>query len=355
MRKTVFNIISIVIISGIVSDFAVGQSGYSGSSDPYYRPSSAGAMGNNSGYSAPQTQTVLPQNYATTPTATGNPTVPATPIPTNGFQPAGTPNYNSAAPVNPGQNPVATVPAAVPATVPAAPAMRPPVPVNAPFQLTPQQQQQVDRVLAFWENYTKGIKKFESEFDLYTYPAVSMGGEDVNSPAKVQTTSGFLKYEAPNKGIFRIDGPPKELHRCNGKSVFSYNFDKKEINEYKFNDEEGKELNKGPMAFLFGASAATLRDRYWIRLIAPPEGAPKGQIWMEAYPKYQEDLQDMTKAELIINVQPCQPVAFQRHSPNGDRQSYHLKNVKVNKFALFDREPFEPNERGWTIVLSSQQ
>ena len=228
--------------------------------------------------------------------------------------------------------------------------------VNAPFELNPQQQEQVNRVLAFWESYTSRIKKFEADFDLYSYPAVSVGGTDVNAPPKVEQTKGFLKYEAPNKGIFRIDGPPKELYRCNGKSVYTYNFDKKEINEYKYSDgnSSGQELKKGPMAFLFGASAATLRDRYWIRLLPLPPGAPQGQIWLEAYPKYQEDLQDMTKAELIINVKPCKPVAFQRYAPNGDRQSYALKNIKVNKFELFGGEPFEPNERGWTIVTSSQ-
>lgn len=227
---------------------------------------------------------------------------------------------------------------------------------NAPFELTPQQQDQVNQVLAFWESYTRGIKKFEADFDLYSYPAVSVGGSDVNSAPQSQHTTGFLKYESPNKGVFRIDGPPKELYRCNGKSVFTYNFDKKEINEYKYSDGSmnGQELKKGPMAFLFGASAATLRDRYWIRLLPLPPGAPQGQIWLEAYPKYQEDLQDMTKAELIINVRPCKPVAFQRYSPNGDRQSYALKNIKVNKFELFGGEPFEPNERGWTVILSSQ-
>ena len=227
---------------------------------------------------------------------------------------------------------------------------------NAPFELTPQQQEQVNRVLAFWEGYTQKIKKFEADFDLYSYPAVSVGGADVNSAPQAQHTTGFLKYEAPNKGVFRVDGPPKELYRCNGKSVYTYNFDKKEINEYKYSDGAmtGQELKKGPMAFLFGASAATLRDRYWIRLLPLPPGAPQGQIWLEAYPKYQEDLQDMTKAELIINAQPCKPVAFQRYAPNGDRQSYALKNIKVNKFELFGGEPFEPNERGWTVVTSSQ-
>ncbi len=238
------------------------------------------------------------------------------------------------------------------------PGGQPAVPLqsNAPFELTPQEQDNVNRVLAFWESYTRGIKKFEADFDLYSYPAVSVGGTDVNSPPKAQQTTGFLKYEAPNKGVFRIDGPPKELYRCNGKSVYTYNFDKKEINEYKYSDGSitGQELKKGPMAFLFGASAATLRDRYWIRLLPLPPGAPQGQIWLEAYPKYQEDLQDMTKAELIINVRPCKPVAFQRYSPNGDRQSYALKNIKVNKFELFGGEPFEPNERGWTVITSSQ-
>ena len=293
-----------------------------------------GALPANGSYSAPAPQqrpvTPNPQNGSYFPQQTGQPQSFGQPQPVGQPQQTGQPQ----------------------------PVGQPAVPLqsNAPFELTPQEQDNVNRVLAFWESYTRGIKKFEADFDLYSYPAVSVGGTDVNSPPKAQQTTGFLKYEAPNKGVFRIDGPPKELYRCNGKSVYTYNFDKKEINEYKYSDGSitGQELKKGPMAFLFGASAATLRDRYWIRILPLPPGAPQGQIWLEAYPKYQEDLQDMTKAELIINVRPCKPVAFQRYSPNGDRQSYALKNIKVNKFELFGGEPFEPNERGWTVITSSQ-
>ena len=300
----------------------------------YDNSGQGGALPANGGYSVPAT----PQR-------------PVAPAPQNG-------PYVPQQPIAPQPQPVVPQPQPVGQPQPLAPQ---PQPVgqpqsNAPFELSPQEQDNVNRVLAFWESYTRGIKKFEADFDLYSYPAVSVGGSDVNAPPQAQQTSGFLKYEAPNKGVFRIDGPPKELYRCNGKSIYTYNFDKKEINEYRYSDGSltGQELKKGPMAFLFGASAATLRDRYWIRILPLPPGAPQGQIWLEAYPKYQEDLQDMTKAELIINVRPCKPVAFQRYAPNGDRQSYALKNIKVNKIELFGGEPFEPNERGWTVVTSSQ-
>ncbi len=310
-----------------------------------------------------------PTGY-TQPTGYAQPTQSSQPVQPGSPAPAASPAYNPA-PVQPGlPAPPANYPGSYPANSnlapnpapasqpypnnePNQPGAQPPVVgpqrLNAPFQLSPQQQLQVDQVLTFWEKYTKGVKKFDPEFDLYTYPAVSIGGADVNSAPQSQKTTGFLKYESPNKGIYRVDGPPKELHRCNGKSLFSYNFDKMEINEYPFSDEESQELNKGPMAFLFGASASTLRDRYWIRLITPKE-APTGQIWLEAYPKTLEDRQDLVKAELIIQVKPVQPVAFQKYAPNGDRQVYHLKNVKINRFELFGREPFEPNERGFTLV-----
>ena len=341
----------------VINPASVGNNGVSG------RPRMDIPSVPNSGY--------VPPNQGVSRPGTGySPTVPQNPIspnPQNGTavpqQPVGQPQpYGQRQPVAQPQQPVVQPqpygqqpPVGQPQPVgPQPPVVQPQT--NAPFELNPQQQEQVNNVLNFWENYTKGIKKFEADFDLYSYPAVSVGGADVNSAPKAQQTTGFLKYEAPNKGIFRVDGPPKELYRCNGKSVYTYNFDKKEINEYKYSDGAitGQELKKGPMAFLFGASAATLRDRYWIRLLPLPPGAPQGQIWLEAYPKYQEDLQDMTKAELIINVRPCKPVAFQRYSPNGDRQSYALKNIKVNKFELFGGEPFEPNERGWTVITSSQ-
>lgn len=363
-------IIAVVLLSFLLlTSAAFSQTGYSpatpySSNGQIANPASVGNNYNgvsgrpkmdipsvpNSGFVPPEQSVPRSGNGSYNPMT---PQRPVSPSPQNGAyipqQPVGQPQ-----PVIP-QQPMTPQPIGQPQSMdPRQPVS--PLQSNAPFELNPQQQEQVDRVLTFWENYTKGIKKFEADFDLYFYPAVSVGGTDVNSAPKAQQTTGFLKYEAPNKGIFRVDGPPKELYRCNGKSVYTYNFDKKEINEYKYSDGAmtGQELKKGPMAFLFGASAATLRDRYWIRLLPLPPGAPQGQIWLEAYPKYQEDLQDMTKAELIINVKPCKPVAFQRYSPNGDRQSYALKNIKVNKFELFGGEPFEPNERGWTIVTSSQ-
>ena len=335
----------------VINPASVGNNGISG------RPRMDIPSVPNSGY--------VPPNQGVSRPGTGyNPTVPQNPIspnPQNGAnvpqQPVGQPQpYGQRQPGVQPQQPVVQPQPYGPQQPVGQPQTAGQPQTNAPFELNPQQQEQVNNVLNFWENYTKGIKKFEADFDLYSYPAVSVGGADVNSAPKAQQTTGFLKYEAPNKGIFRVDGPPKELYRCNGKSVYTYNFDKKEINEYKYSDGAitGQELKKGPMAFLFGASAATLRERYWIRLLPLPPGAPQGQIWLEAYPKYQEDLQDMTKAELIINVRPCKPVAFQRYSPNGDRQSYALKNIKVNKFELFGGEPFEPNERGWTVITSSQ-
>ena len=52
---------------------------------------------------------------------------------------------------------------------------------------------------------------------------------------------------------------------------------------------QGKAIVDGPLPFLFGAKAETIKARYWIRVL-PETG--NGKFWLEAVPKSRQDVQN---------------------------------------------------------------
>ena len=57
---------------------------------------------------------------------------------------------------------------------------------------------------------------------------------------------------------------------CDGKSVFFHDHKTKKLIEYKLPPEsQGKAIRNGPLPFLFGAEAARLKQRYYMRVITP--------------------------------------------------------------------------------------
>jgi hypothetical protein len=85
----------------------------------------------------------------------------------------------------------------------------------------------------------------------------------------------------------------------------------------------GKAISDGPLPFVFGAKADTLKKRYWMRLITPPE--VRDQVWLEALPRYQADAANFSKVELILQARDLMPFAIQIHKPGGqDRDVYQF-------------------------------
>ena len=69
-----------------------------------------------------------------------------------------------------------------------------------PFQLTPQEQAQVDRVLSQWEERNRNIKTFDCQFKRWVYDVV-FGPAD--RPKFIDT--GVIKFAAPDRGMIRAD------------------------------------------------------------------------------------------------------------------------------------------------------
>ena len=242
------------------------------------------------------------------------------------------------------------------------PGVRQPVahqPPRAPFRLTPQQEAELDRVLIAWEQQGKKVRTFACDFTLWKYDPVSP--KDRTKPNEPQSRNeGKLKYAAPDKGMFHVEADPlvegdlPDHWVCDGKSVFEFNSKTKQVIEHQLPPAlQGKAISNGPLPFLFGAEAAKLKQRYFMRIVTPPKLRGE-QIWLEAFPRFQQDAADFHRVELILTTRDMQPYGLQIFETNGkSRKAYLFYNIVTNDpFGFLKGNPFHPfTPLGWKKVV----
>jgi len=215
---------------------------------------------------------------------------------------------------------------------------------NAPFQLTPNEQQELNRLLTAWEQRNRRIKTFTASFKRWEY-------DDVFNTETVAI--GDIKYGAPDKGSYRVKGDQPEHWVCDGTAIYEYNEEKKQLIERRLPPQlQGKAIADGPLPFIFGAEAEKLRQRYFMRVITPP--GVKDQIWLEAHPRHQQDAANFSKAELILNAQTLDPYAIQIYLPSGNNRTVHqfydlALNDPFDRIKNFFATPTTPV--GWKRIV----
>ncbi|MFM9025524.1 MAG: TIGR03009 domain-containing protein [Planctomycetaceae bacterium] len=225
-----------------------------------------------------------------------------------------------------------------PAPLPRVAAVAPPA-VAQPPALSPQEQAQLDQLLAAWESRNAAVKTWSCTFRKWEYNAWSPADAAGERLAFAEST-GELKYAAPDKGLFHVKaskqwspearryevrgGDAGEHWVCNGESIYEFRHTERQLRETKLPPEmRGKAISDGPLPFVFGAKADTLRKRYWMRIITPRD--VRDQIWLEALPRYQADAANFSKVELILQARDLMPFAIQIFKPGGqDRDVYQF-------------------------------
>jgi len=208
-----------------------------------------------------------------------------------------------------------------------------------PAPLSPEQQAALDRLLAAWEARNAAVTTWSCTFHKWEYNAWSPadgGGERL----AFSESSGEIKYAAPDKGLFRVKestqwnpetrryekrtGDTGEHWVCNGASIYEFRHSERQLRETRLPPEmRGKAISDGPLPFVFGAKADTLRKRYFMRLVTPP--GVTDQIWLESLPRYQADAANFAKVELILQARDLMPFAIQIFKPGGqDRDVYQF-------------------------------
>jgi TIGR03009 family protein len=227
---------------------------------------------------------------------------------------------------------------------------------QAPFVLTPDQEARLEHALQDWERASRDVKTFSCHFKRLQYDPIFQGQNNAKTDPNAPDAEddGELRYGAPDRGMFRVDGRQPEKWICDGRSIFEYDFTKKQVIEHRLPPElQGKAIADGPLPFLFGAPAAKVKQRYFLRVITPA-GLESQEIWLQAYPRFQQDAGNFSRTELILNAADKLPKALQIHSPNGKSRTVYVFNKLVinNLFDFLQGDPFKPSMSwGWQKIV----
>ncbi|MBX3415076.1 MAG: hypothetical protein KF708_20500 [Pirellulales bacterium] len=202
---------------------------------------------------------------------------------------------------------------------------------QAPFQLSREEQQALDRILLTWQNTSGKIESMQCT--IYRWESNPVFGKNTRG-------AGQLKYTAPDKGKYYVEelndqGKPvgvSEHWVCDGNAIYEFDHGNRKLVVRQLpNELKGKAIADGPLPFLFGADANKMKARYWIRQIAPPE-AHQEKICLEAFPKFQRDAANFRRAEVMLDAQWV-PFALMLELPDGkSRTTHQFANVSTNSW-----------------------
>lgn len=215
------------------------------------------------------------------------------------------------------------------------------------FPLAPNVQQWVDEVLVAWEKTSDEIVTFKCNFKRWEHDP-AFGPKDPKIPFTYG--EGIIQYSKPDKGMFKVEKllkynpPAKEGDKiqwldqigeqwiCDGRSIFEFDTrSKKLIQRILPKEMQGKAIADGPLPFLFGAKAATIKARYWIRPLDPPNERP-GEYWLEAVPRFRQDAANFQKVSIILDEKDFLPKALDIYAPN-----YNPKTNRAHSEYAFDK------------------
>ncbi|HEX4412466.1 MAG TPA: hypothetical protein VH107_02485, partial [Lacipirellulaceae bacterium] len=285
----------------------------------------------------------------------GAATQPAATSPYPVTQQTSQPTTDQQSPTSPAQ-PAAPPAINAPPQAPAAPQ------VPAAFQLNALQQTELDAVLDTWQKSSSKINTFTCSFERWEY-VMAFGPVINGQSAPLNKDKGELTYSKPDKGSFQIteistykETPPPanqpnapkqgnwvvqkdaigEHWVCDGKSIYEYRNDQKQVIERPIPPQlQGQAIVDGPLPFLFGADAAKLKQRYWMKV--DNQIQDQNKIFLTALPKFQEQAANFSQVDLILDRTLSLPQAMRVTMPNQDRHVYMFDLKTAQQNALLNR------------------
>jgi TIGR03009 family protein len=242
----------------------------------------------------------------------------------------------------------------------------PPAP---PFQLTQQEQIDLDKILDAWEKQNGQIKTFKCDFERLKYDPVFFPPKPGGQDEPISTSKGEIQYSAPDKGLLHetevrswtlnpkklVTSGDGEHWACDGHIIYIVDHKQNTVEEIPIPpDLQGQSITQGPLPFVFGAKASELKARYYIRPITPADS--KGEAWLEIMPKYQRDAANFSKVKMILETKNMFPSAIQIYGTNGmDRDVFLLTPQGFNLWKFFSPDTFSPEPRGFKIIQHQPQ
>jgi TIGR03009 family protein len=238
-----------------------------------------------------------------------------------------------------------------------APAAALPAQPPAGFQLNQLQLAMLNQVLNVWQAQSAKINTFKCSFERWEYNK-AFGPKVDNEEAPLNKCAGVVSYSRPDKGSFQITeirpfkltpaapgqapgAPAKgdwvkdpnaigEHWVCDGEAIYEYRHHQKQLVERTIPPQlRGQAIVDGPLPFLFGADAAKLKARYWLRV---EQQQDPSIVWITARPRFKEQAADFSKVEVMLDRERLLPRAMQVHLPDESRHVYmfDIANASVN-------------------------
>ncbi len=226
---------------------------------------------------------------------------------------------------------------------------------KAPFEpLTKEQSDYLDVVLNTWEQRTGRIEQYQCTLSRWQYdPSI-----DPSAPAVID--KGVLQYAKPDKGLFRIDDrqtlskkSPNPEYRtsdkfgeywvCDGEYIHIR--DRNEMKALKVQlapEQRHNGIHNSPLPFLFGVKAEQMKQRYWLRPVAPPAGS--SDVWLEAWPKQLDDAGNYSRVQVVLDQNEVLPKALIVFLPNWEAKSPHREVLE-----------FTDRKQDWSVLDAMKQ
>jgi hypothetical protein len=137
--------------------------------------------------------------------------------------------------------------------------------------------------------------------------------------------------QGPQKGNWIKDPNAVGEHWvCDGEFIYEHRANQKQLVVTPIPPEmRGKSIVVGPLPFLFGAEAAKLKSRYWLRIQEQPN---QEELWVIAAPKNQADAANIVRVTLILDREKVLPRAMRVQQPGGTHVDYifDFANATIN-------------------------
>jgi TIGR03009 family protein len=246
-------------------------------------------------------------------------------------------------------------------------AVQPQPPSWAP--LDPAHEKWVGDVLRYWEEHSNKLHTLSCQFTRWEYDPV-FGPQDPKTAKTIAV--GEIKYAKPDKGLFKVNelhlyAPPAKAGEkptyvkqdamfgehwiSDGERIFEFDGRNKRLIERELPPEmKGKPIADGPLPFLFGARAETIKARYWIRGL-PQSG--NGKYWLEAVPKSIQDRQNFKAVTIVLDEKTYLPEVIEVLAPNYDAATNPARSTyQLAKHETTDKAP-GPLDKLWTVFRKS--
>ena len=244
-----------------------------------------------------------------------------------------------------------------------------------PFpELTPQEQQTIDQILAYWEQETAKIERFSCEFSRWEFDSQAPGVQEIarqlgRGDITVAASRGVVRFQKVYSGLFKTEFYTKmtgqvskdkqvelkvdpnnsgEWVVCDGKFVWDY--DRKEKIRTKLElppEMQGLGIMNSPLPFLFGVKADEIKARYWVRAISPGTEngrAVENKYAIEAYPKYPVDAVNYHHVQIVLDRDMFLPELMVLYMPEWNDQAVNANGLVI-----------EPRDKRMVYQFASRQ